>query len=82
MHGAPIIADGSDMERCDDCDTPISSSSICPAGGIATGAMDIDTGFTGLDEDARCMRCRRLVCETCAVMEVGVGRECLECRMR
>lgn len=42
----------------------------------------MDLGCTALDEDPRCTQCKRLVCVTCAVVETGVGRECLECRMR
>ncbi len=45
--------------------------------------MDTDFGYAGVDEaETRCMSCARMVCETCAVVETGVGRECLECRMR
>ena len=79
IDSAGLISNDSDMERCEDCDAPLL---LGTAGDVDMSGMDIDTGFTGLDEDARCMRCRRLVCETCAVVEVGVGRECLECRMR
>lgn len=80
MDSAGLISKDSDMERCEDCDTRMLLSDT---GDIDMGDMDMDAEnrFTG-DEDVRCMQCRRLVCETCAVVEVGVGRECLECRMR
>lgn len=45
--------------------------------------MDVDPRYAGFDEgELRCMVCGRMVCETCAVVETGVGRECLEYRMR
>lgn len=47
------------------------------------GGMEIDSGYAGFDEsEVRCMGCGKMVCETCAVVETGVGRECLDCRMR
>lgn len=77
--GDPSISNGPDRERCEDCDAPLPSSSI---GDINMGGMEMDLGCTALDEDPRCTQCKRLVCVTCAVVETGVGRECLECRMR
>lgn len=45
--------------------------------------MEIDSNNAGLDaSEVRCMACGKMVCETCAVVETGVGRECLECRTR
>lgn len=44
--------------------------------------MDLDGFGAGGEDDVRCRGCGRVVCGTCAVVEVGVGRECLECRMR
>lgn len=34
------------------------------------------------DGEFACRSCRRRVCGTCAVVEVGVGRECLGCRTK
>lgn len=42
------------------------------------GGMDDE-----IDEwEFSCRVCTKLVCETCAVVEVGVGRECLGCKTR
>ena len=41
-------------------------------GGMDGGEMD--------GEDYACRSCGRKVCGTCAVVEVGDGRECLQCR--
>ncbi|KAL8807352.1 MAG: hypothetical protein Q9223_007797 [Gallowayella weberi] len=66
-------------EKCEDCDAPLPLSLMDD---VAMGDIGIDSGSTWLDEDRRCRECGRMVCATCAVVEVGAGRECLECRMR
>lgn len=58
---------------CQDCDSFLLSAS------------DIDTCMGGMDDanengEFACRACGRIVCETCAVVEVGVGRECLSCK--
>ena len=58
---------------CDDCESPLPTSDA----DILMGGMDVD------DTDGRefaCRTCRRRVCDTCAVVQVGVGRDCLQCR--
>ena len=65
--------------RCEDCDEPL-------AQGLedhTVDSMDMDMADFGCEgEDARCMTCKRMVCVMCAVVETGMGRECLGCRMR
>ncbi|MCJ1237649.1 hypothetical protein MMC14_005636 [Varicellaria rhodocarpa] len=64
---------------CQDCD-----SSLTPTEGES--AMDIDTCGVSLEhrgEDERewaCRDCGRVVCDGCAVVLVGEGRECLQCK--
>ncbi len=58
---------------CQDCDSPLLSTN------------DVDTCMSGMDDageagEFACRACRRLVCGTCAVVEVGIGRECLSCK--
>ncbi|KAL2038354.1 hypothetical protein N7G274_009003 [Stereocaulon virgatum] len=49
-------------------------------------SLDVDVFMGGMDdEDAKgaefgCQSCGKRVCGMCAVVEVGVGRECLHCR--
>ncbi|KAL8727505.1 MAG: hypothetical protein Q9181_005691 [Wetmoreana brouardii] len=63
---------------CEDCDAPLMPSS----GEVLMGGMDTDGDEVAMDEDElRCRGCRKMVCATCAVVETGMGRECLECRM-
>jgi hypothetical protein len=50
---------------CEDCDNVI----------VADG-MEID----GMDMGYGCRRCSRTVCDTCAVVVPGEGRECLQCK--
>lgn len=58
---------------CQDCDSPVSIS-------------DADVAMGGMEDDAsggdpcRCRSCHRTVCDNCAVVETGEGRECLQCR--
>lgn len=60
---------------CQDCDAPLLSSSDTD---ICMGGMD-----DAIDEwEFSCRVCAKLVCETCAVVEVGTGRECLSCKTR
>ncbi|MCJ1440350.1 MAG: hypothetical protein MMC23_000833 [Stictis urceolatum] len=57
--------------KCEDCDSWM---------GAGEG-MDLDMdGMGGEGED--CRSCGRTVCAMCAVVEVGVGRECLGCKTR
>ena len=60
---------------CEDCDCPLLSPS------------DVDICMTGMDdmegcEEFACRSCGRRVCGACAVVEVGVGRECLSCKTK
>ena len=65
--------------RCEDCDTVL----LSPSNDVSMGGMDIDLEHAGIDgRELSCMDCGRMVCETCAVVQTGIGRECLECRMR
>lgn len=60
---------------CQDCDGPLRFS---PDTDICMGGMD-----DAVDErEFSCRVCARLVCETCAVVEVGIGRECSGCTRR
>lgn len=48
-------------------------------------ATDPDISMGGVDEvgeknEWACRQCRRIVCGNCAVVETGLGRECLQCR--
>ena len=60
---------------CTDCDADFP---------VADGCADICMG--GMDEESpemreyNCKECRKTVCDHCAVVEAGVGRECLNCR--
>lgn len=43
--------------------------------------------MSGMDDaneggEFACRACGRVICENCAVVEVGVGRECLSCKTR
>lgn len=61
---------------CDDCDRV-----LVIASDESAMAMDIDMGGTGLGEiEYACRCCGRNVCDTCAVVDVGEGRECLQCK--
>lgn len=45
--------------------------------------MDIDMDCVGLltvDTDYGCSQCGRQVCNMCAVVMIGEGRECLQCK--
>lgn len=60
---------------CEDCDSSILSPS------------DVDICMTGMDEmeeygEFACRSCGRRVCGTCAVVEIGAGRECLGCKTK
>lgn len=59
---------------CEDCEASLSAqdSDIC-MGGVDGGATD--------GADYACRSCNRNVCGTCAIVEVGEGRECLQCRI-
>ena len=51
--------------KCEDCDSTIQGED----------SMDVDDGT--VDHEAACSRCRRLVCDRCAVL--GNERICLAC---
>lgn len=60
---------------CDDCDSLLLSPS------------DVDICMTGMDDmeecgEFSCRSCGRRVCGACAVVDVGVGRECLGCKTK
>ena len=63
-----------------------SSPSSCQDCDALLDVLDTDVSMGGVeDEDAKgaefgCRFCGRRVCGVCAVVEVGVGRECLQCR--
>ena len=68
-----MLAVPSPVVTCEDCETPLST-------------QDSDTCMGGMDggetdgANYACRSCGRKVCGTCAVVEVGDGRECLQCR--
>ena len=68
-----MLFESSPVVTCEDCEAPLSSqdSDTC-MGGMDGGEMDGD--------NYACRSCGRKVCGTCAVVEVGDGRECLQCR--
>ena len=70
----PIMAQAPVNVTCEDCEAllPTQDSDIC-MGGVDGGAADA--------ADYACRSCSRNVCGTCAIVEVGAGRECLQCRM-
>ena len=57
---------------CEDCEAPLPSN-----GDINMHGMDDDVA---LGADFLCRNCHRRVCDMCAVVETGVGRDCLQCR--
>jgi hypothetical protein len=69
----PIDVAPSSAPTCEDCEAPLDLRD----NDISMGGMD--------DEDSRgsefaCRYCGRRVCGICAIVEIGVGRECLQCR--
>ncbi|KAL8647097.1 MAG: hypothetical protein Q9210_005759, partial [Variospora velana] len=73
----PSVEVGS--SKCEDCEGPLLSSST----DISMGGMELDPEYGAFDEsELSCMGCGKMVCPTCAVVETGLGRECLECRTR
>jgi len=59
---------------CEDCDTCLVLSGN-------DGGIDIEMGGMGVDENGyACRECGRHVCDMCAVIVVGEGRECLQCK--
>ncbi|MCJ1257375.1 hypothetical protein MMC24_005200 [Lignoscripta atroalba] len=62
--------------KCEDCDA-------CLGAALDNNSMtmDVDMGGAGLEEtEHACRGCGRMVCEMCAVVVVGEGRECLQCK--
>ncbi|MCJ1243819.1 hypothetical protein MMC30_001016 [Trapelia coarctata] len=61
---------------CEDCDAGLG---VCED----ENATDTDMGGMGLalqESDYACRDCKRHVCDFCAVVVPGEGRECLQCR--
>ena len=67
-----IVAPAS-LLRCEDCEASLDQ----PDTDISMGGME-DEDIKGAEFGCRC--CGRRVCGMCAVVEVGAGRECLQCR--
>ena len=62
---------------CQDCDVTLGNS--CGD----DNDMAIDVGMSGTSSEGveyGCRGCGRTVCEMCAVVAVGEGRECLQCK--
>lgn len=65
--------------KCEDCEGPLLSLST----DVSMGGIELDMEYGAYDEsELSCMGCGKMVCSTCAVVETGLGRECLECRTR
>ena len=60
------------MAACEDCEAPLPSN-----GDTSMHGMDDDVA---LGADFLCRNCHRRVCDMCAVVETGLGRDCLQCR--
>ncbi|KAH6681035.1 hypothetical protein F5X68DRAFT_26046 [Plectosphaerella plurivora] len=56
---------------CDDCGSSLSAGN---------DAMDIDD--YGMDADHACTACRKIVCSSCSVSNLGEQRRCLQCARR
>lgn len=69
MPAAQPAFDGS--PRCQDCEASLRSSG---------DDMMMDDACDTLDVVWSCGRCGRAVCDLCAVVNIGAGRECLTCR--
>ena len=74
MVDAEILPTETPKLVCQDCD-------------IVFFVEDADVYMAGMEEDTNtvrqewdCRGCRRTVCDKCAVVEAGEGRECLQCR--
>ncbi len=63
------------MLTCKDCDSSFPVSDVCAD--ICMGGMDEDSPEM---REYACKECLRTICDHCAVIETGVGRECLSCR--
>ena len=69
----PMALDNPSLVTCEDCDNLLPST-------------DTDISMEGVDDrdggiaECACRSCGRRVCGMCAVVEVGAGRECLQCR--
>lgn len=70
----PLQPSFPDHATCQDCDAPLLSDT--EAADVSMGGMDLDADR----EEFRCRGCGRAVCKGCAVVAVGEGRECLQCR--
>ena len=68
-----LIEPPSSTTACQDCEAPLD-------------LYEADTAMGGTEYESddgaecACRSCGRRVCGTCAVVKVGVGRECLQCR--
>ena len=69
----PMTLDVTSSITCEDCESlfPLTDTDI------STGGLD---GGDGKGAEYGCRSCGRRVCDLCAVVEVGAGRECLQCR--
>ena len=64
------------MIQCEDCDALLGQ-----APDEHSMAMDVDMGGMGMEEmEHACRGCARIVCDNCAVVVAGEGRECLQCK--
>ena len=58
--------------RCEDCEKALPGDSDTCMGGIGEDSSAAD--------EFQCRSCGRRVCDMCAVVETGIGRDCLQCR--
>ena len=59
---------------CQDCDA-------CLGAVAYDGSVDVNMGGMGLEEtEYNCRECQRVVCDMCAIVSPGEGRECLQCK--
>ena len=58
---------------CEDCERPLD----LPDNDICMGGTDDDESRTS---EFACHCCKRRVCGICAIVDIGIGRECLQCR--
>ena len=71
----PVQLDGQ-QASCEDCDAVLG-----PSLDDTSMAMELDLGGTSVEDgEYTCRGCGRRVCEMCAVVTFGEGRECLQCK--
>lgn len=68
------------VPKCEDCEGDLSGAGRY--GTVDSNMMDLDIPADGeVDLPAySCLSCNRVVCDLCAVVCVGEGRECLQCK--